>query len=1177
MAYNTVVDSGRRTSSGAIIWKSATSSTPPTSTPVSNSQSSSSTSSIDYSQYQSREPSQVDYSQYQSREPSQIDYSTYQSRVVEGSPQVQTPKPVSIRKSTNYPQYQPESQRITEGVDYSQYQSKSFNTPVNYSDINTELLRAKQQSKIQTPRGTRPQSKNSYKNELFDDITRRQNEANEQLEIQIPREINPQSKNSYKNELFADITRRQNEAKPRVLQEVASKSPIDYKSILIGSGVATQRTREQTIREGELSEGLAITYGTKKEGFTQNLGELRGKDTGSYTRAYNLAEADNIKAQEISDKERKKLNVAYLEKETPLLEKDIVDFDKKYESYFNEDDNKYHNLPDEGSKKLTALGIRIKIYNDMLEPIKAFNISEDVRQQQFADFNELKAVKGELLSTKIDEYKTVADKQFDNLYFSNVAKESDKNRLTLLGKDIDVISNQYDTTNPEKYKTRKINVDENDKNRYEKLMSNGLNYEKVPVFTGYNPFTWTGNFIENIDRQITSRNMDADKTQFGRYTSKKLEESYYAKLGLADDLRDKTLKQIDVYKADGKSPEYIQKYIVKQSRNEKKLRQAAGLSKWVAQNKAASLSATGMAFLAPEAAIAGIFSNKGINYFEGKFTQELISPEEQEIVYRKYDEKEIARTSKIIHAENEQTLSGRKVGLGFSGTWDNFIPAKAVSWIPAIGRFWTYDKDAIERGTKKGFGIKEEDNDTYSTYATDKYMKSRITGGLFGEGVGVILGEMAGESMGRRFTQSLSKKTIPKLIKSGNVKKAFWKSGSALAPRIAMAAPGEVGVSYISQQLGSYSEIKPSVIVGASIVASPLAGVIGGVIGGGSVAGRTVAKGKGSWYSKTGKIVAGIANTADIGEIPGDKWTDIVQAGATKIKVVTPNVISSASDTYEKYSPSVKNAIEKTKTNVKAKVSSAKDTTIDTFEKMMQSKKAEIQSPSRISDSKVRTVINTPSTTDTPVPIIEEYDEGFGGRRQTQTASDINIRENMYTETQTASDINVNTNVNTFSPTPVSISTPTPTPAYISSPINTPTLIDVSTNQREFIGINENIDTRENIDTKEDINVEENVNVNVYDGPAFIPWLPGLNMGKGGKTSGKGGTKKKGYQASFAAIALGITAKKKPTQQTFTGQEIRPIITDKKIKPDMPFGIFFKQPTKSKKSKKSKISKKMIW
>ncbi len=51
-------------------------------------------------------------------------------------------------------------------------------------------------------------------------------------------------------------------------------------------------------------------------------------------------------------------------------------------------------------------------------------------------------------------------------------------------------------------------------------MSNGLNYEKVPVFTGYNPFTWTGNFIENIDRQITSRNMDADKTQFGRYTSK---------------------------------------------------------------------------------------------------------------------------------------------------------------------------------------------------------------------------------------------------------------------------------------------------------------------------------------------------------------------------------------------------------------------------------------------------------------------------------------------------------------------------------------------------------------------------------------------------------------------------------------------------------------------------------
>ncbi len=143
MAYKVVVDSGRRTSSGEKIWKSATSSTPPTSTPVSNSQPSSSSSSIDYSQYQSREPSQVDYSQYQSREPSQIDYSQYQSREpvqqtfssareVEGSPQVQTSTPIR-RQSIDYSKYQTKSspKPIIEGQfqssitpKYSQYQSR---------------------------------------------------------------------------------------------------------------------------------------------------------------------------------------------------------------------------------------------------------------------------------------------------------------------------------------------------------------------------------------------------------------------------------------------------------------------------------------------------------------------------------------------------------------------------------------------------------------------------------------------------------------------------------------------------------------------------------------------------------------------------------------------------------------------------------------------------------------------------------------------------------------------------------------------------------------------------------------------------------------------------------------------------------------------------------------------
>lgn len=1032
---------------------------------------SSSPSSIDYSQYVSREPEVNDFSQAVSREPEvqrprQIDYSQYVSREPEGN---------------NF------SQAVSREPMTSSWDSyvSDINRPINF-DIGSSKPDVQPVTtswsgyvgSVQQPGATDFETRKKIL--TFQDVKSYNRPSFEEF----PKD---------KAEIGATlITTPSRVTRGLALEEAYYQSPFASTGTEQKGYIINFLTNKGIIKPGEVltDKKLLETYAKERQ---------------------DIIDTQRVFSEE-AEKRQKALPDIDIIKESKDWKEDWKTFQDKYSEYYDQETNIYYGLPKQGSEELSKLKIRGEVLQDRAKPFIEY--SEFVQSQEkvpeiVKDIEEMSMQLSERELKKINESSDLLSSgQLANALQVKEQEEKKFKAEQMLGQfNFAPDSKIYGKT-------------------YEEVYTQG---ERFVPFLDYNPYTL--NPKQQWENLVTGFSNIKKTAKFWsqKYSgaSATMEEKYGEKpLGLVDVERWDKLwnvlgdKQTEfglsvLNKLEEKdAPESVLRIggaIL--TAQEKTSKQIGGVPKVISRNPVESIY-TGAFYLTPigPALTAGTASIPILAEIitAGEAAGTTLAPFSGTKQALEMGEDEVQRRIRLGLGEEERELFPQEE----KGIVQN-IKMGVREWIPGYGKLIFSDPQAFVRGA---VGVEKGEVITESQYALQQYFGTRSLGGRVGEGVALIAAEVPAELLGRSFTQSFRTTTARKAIEQGKAGAAFRTGFKETFGPISLAAPAEVVASYTTSKLGSYEEPNPIDIPLTSLWASPLAGTVGGVVSGGALATRAVMP-KTTKIGRIGKVTEVGAKLIDLPEEPGDRLADFFEklsGTASKQRTSRIRTLDFGFTTEVQDLPT----IERQQLNVNLATNELPTTAQDFLQ-------------------------------------IEEFEEEPGIKKRQSFVS-----ENI--PTQIEEQVSENVIENIYSDVVISESIPASIeePVSIDIPQQQPTLINEKIFENFIVQIPEQIQVPAEVPTEvpTEIPAEVQVEVPIIEFKPEVPLIPPVfpfPEGRAGKTKGKVGKKKTGYQPGFVAIVLGITATKAPTQKTFTGQEIRPIISPQKgKKQDIPFAIF---------------------
>jgi hypothetical protein len=796
------------------------------------------------------------------------------------------------------------------------------------------------------------------------------------------------------------------------------------------------RALKQTIavREGTLLPGR--TYTETEEMFALRSAEEKIKER---RQAYNL-EMESLKGMYRSE-------LDFLQQEQPKLERDWRTFEDKYKSYYDPEQKKYINLPESAESEMDVLNQRTKEVNEKIGFVEPYYKKASQYPSEFDMLFELETKRQKLGALKMREYNYLMS--IDSTQYASgteVFELGEKRR-----EKIREISELYNIDAGMEYK------DYGTQNPFKEI--------KIPFISGDEKSGFFSTGMQNIVKTGKLYSLGF----LGSGVGEKVTDLSYGVNRIANEVadfgRERNIEKIELYKARGASDKDIMKLQIRALREEKYTRAVGGAARWVGRYPVESIylgaaltTPIGLKYAVPAIAVGGV----AITSAESLAVKYGATTESVDVAFQ-MGELEIQKRIKKGTYQEDIYYEDKPVK-GFVREW---LPGGAL----AFGNVEKYTEGAIS----------DLSYDQGRTVAP--YFQYRTLGARQGGYVGAILGEMSGELAGRKFTQSFAKNIAPDLIKSKSASQVFWQTAKKTAPQIARAAPAEVAASYTLAQMSQYKEVEPGIIVGGSLIASPPAGAIGGTIAGGYMAGRVTI----GTYSRLGTVTNVLANVADIAELPGDAYTDVMQYGVRRA-VVTPN-IEAFYTSYRVNMPGVMKESDYTGTIFNA----------------------EIIAPINLRQ-RDGVITQTPEKT-----IVPAATQSIIKDRVTSTKSDTYM--------------------------------PLPTEIKIKEQIKTDVAMKVDISTQETVQIPESIRMKEEIKETLKEPIKENVRVNVpvtVPDKLFLPILPiGFPFGFGGLGKKGRGMRRDEYAPDLIAILSGKTTRTKPSRAVYSGQEIRPIYVGK--------------------------------